>query len=326
MKHLLSKSTTVNSQENTMNSFNMNAKTSAMSKGFRLTAITFTLLLGFSHTAFAGTNQYSQDQSAAQWRPVASDKLIKLPANIIEKRIQQDFQASPMAMRMANLESEMQDKISDIKSLAQLTPEQGSEAYLDKQYQTLAYKSDYLDLLQESHDLRQKALAQKQSLYKNVLDKVRHQSGKVNGSAVYQLKQSQEAARTRMEKVMARVDQAMVHSGMEKPSAYADEYSKNLSQIESLKLAIGRHKSNASLQQDGVDISSQEYLRQLLMSVSGEQSLLDQEALMLSYMAKLVALDAQALEFEVAYGNEEQAELAKETIKPASVTSLFYQE
>ena len=28
------------------------------------------------------------------WDPVASDKLIKLPANIIEKRIQQDFEAS----------------------------------------------------------------------------------------------------------------------------------------------------------------------------------------------------------------------------------------
>ena len=120
---------------------------------------------------------------------------------------------------MVELESEMQDMISDIKTLANVTPEQGSDALLDHQYQAIAYKSQYLDLMQESHQLRQSALGQKQGLYKNVLDKIRHQSGKIAGSSVYQLKQAQASARSRMEKVMARVDQALVHSGAEKPSA-----------------------------------------------------------------------------------------------------------
>ena len=34
------------------------------------------------------------------------------------------------------------------------------------------------------------------------------------------------------------------------------------------------------------------------------QSLLDQEGLMLSYMARLVALDAQELEYQIAYGDD----------------------
>ena len=43
-------------------------------------------------------------------------------------------------------------------------------------------------------------------------------------------------------------------------------------------------------------------------------------------MAKLVALDAQALEYEVAYGDEENAEMISEASKPSTVTTLFYQE
>jgi hypothetical protein len=159
-----------------------------------------------------------------------------------------------------------------------------------------------------------------------VLDKLRLQSGKISKNESYQIQQAQIAARQRMEKVIGQVDQSLMHLGLEKSSPYTDEYSKNLDQIEKLKMAISRHQTNESPQVNGIDISSEEYLRQLLMSVSTEQSLLDQEALMLSYMAKLVALDAQALEYEMAYGGEEDAAIITEASKPSSATTLFYQE
>ena len=128
------------------------------------------------------------------------------------------------------------------------------------------------------------------------------------------------------EKVIVDVDQSLMHLGVEKSSPYTDEYSKNLNQIEKLKMAINRHQTNESPQVNGVDISSEEYLRQLLMDVSTEQSLLDQESLMLSYMAKLVALDAQALEYEVAYSKSQDLDETLEVSKPSNVTSLFYQD
>jgi len=264
--------------------------------------------------------------SSPDWKPVASDKLIKLPANIIEKRIQKDFQASAMATRMVALDADMQDKVAVIKSILKAMPELEGEEAQNQRFELLQYKSEYLDLLQESHSLHQSALEKKQSLYSNVLDKMRLQSGKISNNESYQIQQAQIIARERMEKVMGQVDQSLMHLGLEKSSPYTDEYSKNLDQIEKLKMAISRHQTNESPQLNGVDISSQEYLRQLLMGVSTEQSLLDQEALMLSYMAKLVALDAQALEYEMAYGDEESASVITEASKPSSVTTLFYQE
>lgn len=282
------------------------------------------LALSTSNLVFAGSNQlYS---ASSDWKPVASDKLIKLPANIIEKRIQKDFKASAMAMRMAELDADMQDKVGVIKSMQQTVADLEGEAEQNQRFELLQHKSEYLDLLQESHSLHQSALEKKQHLYKNVLDKMRLQSGKVSDNESYKIQQAQIAARQRMEKVIGDVDQSLMHIGLDKPSPYADEYSKNLNQIEKLKMAINRHQTNDAPKFNGVDITSEEYLRQLLMSVSTEQSLLDQEALMLSYMAKLVALDAQALEYEVAYGDEENSEIITEISKPSNVTTLFYQE
>jgi DhnA family fructose-bisphosphate aldolase class Ia len=159
-----------------------------------------------------------------------------------------------------------------------------------------------------------------------VLDKLRLQSGKMSNIESYQIQQAKISARQRMEKVIEKVDQSLMHLGVDKSSSYTNEYSKNLNQIQNLKMAINRHQANQSPTMNGVDITSEEYLRQLLMSVSTEQSLLDQEALMLSYMAKLVALDAQTLEYEMAYGDEQGAEMISEASKPSTATTLFYQE
>lgn len=288
------------------------------------TGLTTLLILVTSSIALANTNIVGN--ASSDWKPVASDKLIKLPANIIEKRIQKDFQASAMAMRMVALDADMQEKVSVIKSILQTMPDLEGEAAQNQRFELVQYKSEYLDLLQESHTLHQSALEKKQNLYSNVLDKMRLQTGKISSNESYQIQQAQIAARKRMEKVIVEVDQSLMHLGVDKSSPYTDEYSKNLNQIEKLKMAINRHKTNESPKVNGVDISSEEYLRQLLMGVSTEQSLLDQEALMLSYMAKLVALDAQALEYEMAYGDEENTAVLTEASKPSNVTTLFYQE
>ncbi|MBU2978213.1 hypothetical protein [Alteromonas sp. C1M14] len=240
---------------------------------------------------------------ASEWQPQASDKLMTLPANIIEKRIEQDFSASPMARRLADLDSQMQDKTARIDQLQNSlqTADQGTLA--DVKYALVQEKSDYLDLLQESHQLRKQASMQKQQVYQQVLQKFRHQQTTANGSTRIQLKQKQEAALARMEKVMAEVDQNLIHAGFNQTSPYADEYAGNLAQIEQLKKAIASHQGNASPTLNGAQVSSEEYLRQLLMDIAMHRSLLDQEGLMLSYMARLVALDAQELEYQLAYGD-----------------------
>jgi len=257
------------------------------------------------------------------WEPVASDKLIKLPANIIEKRIQQDFEASPMALHIVELEQQMQNKLSQLKSLRELMTDSKGDDLINQRFELVQQKSAYLDLMQEAQSLRQNALGKKQNLYEAILGKLRNKNGRVSQGEVFQLKQKQAEARQRMQKVLAQVDNSLMHTGLDQRSPYADEFALNLAKVEELKNAISKHKANASPTLGNVEVSSEEYVRQLLMEASTEQSLLDQEALMFSYMAKLVALDAQSLEYEISYGDENTALTKSNRTKPAEVAEFF---
>ena len=270
-----------------------------------------------------GCTHFGLASEGRNWDPVASDKLIKLPANIIEKRIQQDFEASPMALHIVELEQHMQDKLSQLKSLRELMADSEGEDLINQRFELVQQKSEYLDLMQEAQSLRQNALAKKQGLYQTVLGKLRNKNGRISQGEVYLLQQKQAEARHRMQKVLAQVDNGLMHSGLDQRSPYADEFALNLAKVEDLKNAISKHKANASPTLGDVEVTSEEYVRQLLMQASTEQSLLDQEALMFSYMAKLVALDAQSLEYEISYGDENTDLTQRNRTKPAAVADLF---
>ena len=257
------------------------------------------------------------------WRPVASDKLITLPANIIEKRIEQDFSASPMAMRLVELDNQMDNTTSRIASLQQDLAQAEGPMLENLQYELVQQKSTYLDVLQESFELRKNSLIKKQQIYQDVLSKYRQQQNTASSSIKVQIKRQQQEAQARMEAVMAQVDQNLMHTGYNTASPYADEYASNLAQIDQLKDKINQHKANAAPTIDGAEVSSEEYIRQLLHDASMHQSLLDQEGLMLSYMARLVALDAQALEYQMAYGESDGNKVKPQVAKASQAVGLF---
>jgi len=78
-----------------------------------------------------------------------------------------------------------------------------------------------------------------------------------------------------------------------------------VSKLEALKSAINAHAANASPAIDGQQVSKSDYVRHLLTSLNAEQAIFDQEKLMLSYMAKLVAMDAQTLEHQLLASSEQ---------------------
>ncbi len=261
--------------------------------------------------------------SASQWSSVSADSLVKLPANLIEKRIQQDFRMSPLAEEVLQLEKDINQQSQSIKAIQELLHDAESNEMIDERVDLVQMKSSFLDSLQAAQALRQEQLDSKTELYQEVLEKLYQQADGEQSSSAYELKISQQAARARMEKVMQQVDDALLGSDMLEQSPYAKEFASNLQKIEQLKQTISQHKANLSATIDGEVVSTQEYIRQLLMTASTEQSLLDQESLMLSYMAKIVALDAQSLEFTISELQEESSLTAVPVTTPASSVELF---
>lgn len=293
-----------------------------MNRTRKLTIVAATVFSVLSSASLANDSVVTPTENS-DWQPVASEKLIKLPANIIEKRVQQDFNMSPMASRLSNLEQQMADTTEVIANLKKEMTHADGDALLNLKYELVQHKSDYLDFLQESHELRQDAANKTQRVYQDVLSQLRNQYGSIETVERLKVQEQQQAALKRMEKVMGQVDQNLMHNSVGEQSPYSDEYAANVSQIEKLKQAINQHSANSAPTLNGDEVTSEEYVRQLLMDSSKEQSLLDQEGLMLSYMARLVALDAQALEFEIAYGEEQVSPMNRTVARASSSVEIF---
>jgi hypothetical protein len=288
-------------------------KTMQLVKTFRPHMLALTLAT-LSVGAFANTGE---------WEPVSAESLIELPANLIEKRIQQDFNMSPWANELLTLEQSIAQQSSKIKALQSLLVDAADDAMIDEKVSLVQLKSGFLDDMQQGHELRQQALNKKIDVYQSVLTKMYEAANRETHQAKFVLKQQQEAARKRMESVMAQVDDTLATQGYTEKSPYADEFAQNLSKIEQLKTAISEHQATMAAKIDGIEVTTDEYVRQLLIQASSEQSLLDQEGLMLSYMSKLVALDAQALEYAISNNQDSDDVLAQPMTSPATSIDIF---
>ena len=102
-------------------------------------------------------------------------------------------------------------------------------------------------------------------------------------------------ARQRFEQTFSEVDKKIMSASSTVGSKYAREYEKNISAIRQLSDALKTHAMNRSSEISGNPVSRGDYLRQLLTENQGEIALLDQEAKILSFMAKLVSLDALSI-------------------------------
>lgn len=283
-------------------------------KPLRKSMIAIALMTALINASFA----LEQD-----WQPVSAESLVQLPANLIEKRIQQDFRMSPMADELLSIDQKVAATSQQIQAMQALLKEAEQDQMIDERVDLVQLKSGFLDLMQAGQQLRQSQLENKVQVYQQVLAKLYQQSQTDQDTQAYQLKLSQQEARSRMEKVMQQVDEALLQGSEAGQSPYATEFAANLQKIDQLKQAIASHQANLAATVDGVEVSTQEYIRQLLMQSSSEQSLLDQEALMLSYMAKIVALDAQSLEFAISEMQEEDALSSAPMTTPANSVTLF---
>lgn len=246
----------------------------------------------------------------AGWQPVSSEKLIRLPANYISQTVESDYLASPLAAQIDALDQSMNETVTTLHELKatiaahanETGDEAGDEQLVELKHQFLQAKSDYLDLMEQKQRLDQQGLETRRKLFEKVLVKINRVAANANSREVIELKQAQQNARKRMQSAMALVDNALLEADDGKGdmnSDYRSDYRKNVAKLEALRSAINAHEANETPAIDGQTVSKADYVRHLLTSLNVEQAIFDQEKLMLGYMAKLVAMDAQALEHQL---------------------------
>ena len=238
----------------------------------------------------------------SQWTPMSSEKLIQMPAGYLDRYVEQDFRQSPLGQSLEEVDGALSGQRSSMVTLRDNIKQTEGEQNKQLRYQLLQAKSDYLDAVEEKQRLERVALDKKSKVYEGVLASILKDQRARKDPVTMRLVEQQQAARDRMERSIALVDDVLANQADTKPTRYSQQYKENLDKVEALNTAIANHVANASPVVDGRDVSREEYVRFLLANIESERALLDQEQLMLGYMARLVALDAHTLEQEVALG------------------------
>jgi len=255
----------------------------------------------------------------ASWTPAASERLIKLPGNYLKKAIDNDFAKSGLAAALADNGNLIQLKTQTLKDLQSAIDQAEGDLLTELRHQYLAEKRAYLELTARHHDLRRKQAKTKIRVYEKLLRKMgRRKAGMTPQKVALIAKQDQ--ARERFDATLASVDTKLFRSTMSAESKYAREYAKNVTAIEALTRAIQEHPMNAQTEIDGMAVTKEDYLRQLIGENEAELALVQQEETVLGFMAKLVSLDALALSDDLAGGDADD-DIAEDGDDPAAVTS-----
>lgn len=257
------------------------------------------------------------------WSPQASERLVKLPASYLEKSIQQDFRGSELGIAIDKVNEDIALKMQTLKDLHGAIETAGGDVRLELRHQLLAQKRELVDLMSQKSTFQRKHLKTKVRLFSNILNDMREKASG-NDPARQTLVERQEAAQTRFQSAIERVDMKIFESGVAPESHYSQKYAENLQAISKLVSRIEGHRLNADADQDAGGLSKKEYIQRMLTDTEAEIALIDQEEKIVGYMAKLVSLDALDLAEQAMDADQSDSSLPAQT-GAAVVVDLFVQ-
>ena len=258
------------------------------------------------------------------WQPQISEKILVLPQKQLERAIQRDFAASPLASDMMNVDQQIASEVMNIQSLSENQHLYEGDAAIEVKHQVLAAKRTYIGLMGEQIGMKRKKLQTKLRLYRYLArTALRNDS---NLAEQLEITAAIDAAQQRAGAVESELREELFYSTNLPESKFSEDYAANRQAIESLQSAIANHP----LKQADGDIDALrnkiEELQRLAISIEAQLAILEMEDEVLGHMAKLLSLDAMAFAEEVAeiaYLANEEAPNNAEFRSPAAGVKLF---
>ena len=258
------------------------------------------------------------------WQPQISEKILVLPQKQLERAIQRDFAASPLASDMMNVDQQISSEITNIQSLSENQHLYEGEAAIEVKHQVLAAKRAYIGLMGEQIGMKRKKLQTKLRLYRHLTRTARRNDS--NLAARREITAAIVAAQQRAGAVESELREELFYSTNLPESKFGEDYAANRQAIESLRSAIANHPLNKADGSIDAPRNKIEELQRLAISVEAQLAILDMEDEVLGHMAKLLSLDAMAFAEEVAeiaYLSNEEAPNDAEFRSPAAGVQLF---
>ena len=256
------------------------------------------------------------------WRPVAGERLMRLPAGYLDRAIDRDFRDSPLAAALDEAGRELTDRSAGLGELQAAVEAAAGEERDALRQRFLEEKQAYLQLMGRRHDLERRRLETRLALYGTLLSRLQREDAGAEDPATVRLAEERQAAQHRFQASVDKVDAALFARGAAAESRYGAEYRRHAQAVDRLAAAIAGHPMNRAPEVDGRALDRHGLLRHLAAEAEAEMALLDQQDLVLAYMAKLVALDAMAMADELAARDPEAGD--RPEIRDASAAVRYF--
>jgi hypothetical protein len=256
--------------------------------------------IGFAVAAFGAASLPAEASGGdPTWQPQSSERLVKLPATYIKRSLEQDLVRSELGQALRDIDAEIAFKAETLADLQGAIAASNGEVRADLRHQFLVEKREYIGLVSRKIELRRKALEQKTGVLETLMKRAGQEAESLT-PARRELIDRQAAARERFQSSLSGVDMELLETSVAPESKYATQFAGNLAAIDSLSRAIADHPMSRGPELEGMPVTREDYLRQMIADSQAELELIGQEETILGYMAKLVALDASALSEQVA--------------------------
>jgi hypothetical protein len=280
-------------------------------------------VIGITASALIVSSEQSVAKENTSWSPRITERLVKLPGSFVKKTVENDFARSGLATKLADTADQITYKRETLTDLQEAIESAEGELKTELEHQLLTEKRSFINLMRDYQEIRRKKSSTKIRLYSGLLKKLKR-SGNAKTATENALVNKQKAAKQRFEQTFSDVDNRIMAASSPVGSKYGREYEKNLSAIRKLSEALKSHTMNRRPEILGTAVTRENYLRQLLTENQGEIALLDQEAKILSFMAKLVSLDALSIAERAMEGSPANTVgPSPENPTPANTINLF---
>ena len=252
---------------------------------------TIKLLLIFTPALF-GSFPALANVSGGDWKPQIVEKMFVLPPQHLDKVLNNDFKTSVLALNLRDTDNKIKSKIDKINELNSFLPNASKDETLEIKHQIILNKRDYIKDMNNLIIMKKQKLETKKAFFEKIKNNIKYNNkNKTNQSAFLNNKNK---ALERAQRLDLKIIEKTSLNINEK-SKYFKQYETNKNAIEKLKIAIKNHPMNEKSVLSNNSDNKLDTIANYIYNIETEISVLEMKEQMMSYMAKIVVLDAMNL-------------------------------
>jgi hypothetical protein len=210
----------------------------------------------------------------------------------LNKVLNNDFKTSVLALNLRDTDNKIKSKIDKINELNSFLPNASKDETLEIKHQIILNKRDYIKDMNNLIIMKKQKLETKKAFFEKIKNNIKYNyKNKTNQSAFLNNKSK---ALERAQRLDLKIIEKTSLNINEK-SKYFKQYETNKNAIEKLKIAIKNHPMNEKSVLSNNSDNKLDTIANYIYNIETEIAVLEMKEQMMSYMAKIVVLDAMNL-------------------------------